>query len=80
MKKGISAHADYDRSGRWYLEVEKAKGRLTLDEIREAARDYEADHYLLHIDALHDQYDMQYDEETIGDIAVLYRSDVLGEL
>lgn len=79
MKRGISVHADYDRGGRWYLAVEKAKGRLTLDEILDAAREYGADHYLLHIDAVHDPDDIQYGEEPVGDVAILYRSDVLFE-
>ena len=37
MKRGIEIHSDYDRSGRWHLIIEKKKGKLSLDEIKECA-------------------------------------------
>lgn len=76
MKKGITAYPDYDRSGCWMLKIEKAKGKLTLEEIREAAREYECDFYLLVVDSYHDPNDVQYGEQAVGDLAILYRSDV----
>lgn len=76
MKKGITAYPDYDRSGCWMLKIEKSKGKLTLEEIREAAREYECDFYLLVVDSYHDPNDVQYGEQAVGDLAILYRSDV----
>ena len=79
MKKGIEVHADYDATGRWILVIEKARGRLTLDEIMEAARDWEWDFYLLVLDCFHEE-DIPYGcEAPKGDRAVLYRTDLLYE-
>lgn len=79
MKKGIEAHTGYDKSGRWKLIIEKKKGKLTLDEIKEAAREVEWDFYLLVLDCYHDE-DIQYaDSEPIGDRVELYRTDLFFE-
>lgn len=61
------------------MKIEKAKGNLTLEEIREAEREYEYDFYLLVVDAYHDPNDVQYGEQAVGDLAILYRLDVLNE-
>ena len=37
MKRGIEVWSEYDRTGRWCLRAKKARGRFTLDEVREAA-------------------------------------------
>lgn len=74
-----TAYLDYDCSGRWIMKIEKAKGNLTLEEIREAEREYEYDFYLLVVDAYHDPNDVQYGEQAVGDLAILYRLDVLNE-
>lgn len=80
MKKGIEVHPDYDSRGRWILVIEKKRGRLSLDEIREAARDWEWDFYLLVLDCFHEEYDVQYGfDAPAGDRAVLYRTDLLYE-
>jgi hypothetical protein len=80
MKRGIEVHSDYDRSGRWHLIIEKKKGKLSLDEIKECAREYELDYYLLVLDCIHDEYDVQYYESSPkGDIAILYRTDLFNE-
>ena len=36
MKRGISAHWDYDRKDKMVLVIEKKRGKLTLDEIQDA--------------------------------------------
>ena len=77
MKRGIDVHPDYDRTGVWCLIVEKKKGKLTLEDIKEAAREYEWDYYLLVLDCFHDPYEIQGDEMPEGDIAVLYSHDAL---
>lgn len=68
MKRGIETHSDYDNQGRWMLCIEKARGKFTLDEIIEVAKEWEEDIYALVIKAL----DMEY-EETAGDYVELYR-------
>lgn len=79
MKKGIVASADRDASGRWILVIEKKRGRLTLDEIKEAARDWEWDFYLLVLDCFHDE-DVAYGYDAPqGDRVTLYRTDLLYE-
>lgn len=46
MKRGIEVYTDYDEKGRFTHYVKKRKGKLTLEEIREALREYEEDYYL----------------------------------
>lgn len=81
MKKGIEAWPDYDKTGRWMLVIEKKRGRLTLEEIKEAAREYEWDFYLLVLDCFHDNSaEIQFAEgPPVGDRVVLYRTDLLHE-
>jgi hypothetical protein len=75
MKKGIEAHADYDKNGRWRLIIEKKRGRLTLEEIKETAREWELDFYLLVLDCFHEE-DVQYCYDLPkGDRVELYRTD-----
>lgn len=79
-KKGIEWHTGYDKSGRWCLTVEKKRGKLSLDEIREAARECEWDFYLLVVDAFHEEFDEQFgDNRREGDFVTLYRTDLLYE-
>lgn len=79
-KKGIVTTAGWDESGRWCLTIEKKRGRLTLDEVRQAAREEEWDYYLLVIDAFHDDFDDQFGENAPpGDFALLYRTDLFYE-
>ena len=78
--KNIEAHADYDKSGRWVLIIEKKRGRLSLEEIRETAREWELDYYLLLLDCFHDTDDVQYYyEPPRGDSVMLYRTDLFYE-
>lgn len=52
MKKGINTWADYDRQGNWMLCVGKKRGKLSLDEIKQAAQEYELDIYALFLDCM----------------------------
>jgi len=79
MKKGIEVWPDYDKGGRWCLRVKKSKGRFTLDEIVEIAREYENDFYLLLLDAFHDEDSVQFAEAQHGDFVTLYRTDLFYE-
>ena len=78
MKKNIEVWQDYDKTGRWCLRMQKSRGKFTLDEIREAARDYEWDFYLLVLDAFHDDEDQLMESQT-GDFVTLYRTDLFYE-
>lgn len=83
MKKGIEVWPEYDKQGRWILKVQKKKGKLSLDEIREAARAIEWDFYLLVLDCFHDEDEEMLPDGTFGaptgDMVTLYRTDLLYE-
>lgn len=50
MKKGINVWSEYDRQGDWALCIGKKRGKLSLDEIKQAAQEYELDIYALFLD------------------------------
>ena len=76
MKRGIEAWPDYDVNGRWCLKIQKKRGRLTLEEIKEAAREIEWDFYLLVLDCFHEEDDIEQNGECpTGDYVTLYRTD-----
>lgn len=76
MKKGIEAWSDYDKTGQWILNIKKSRGRLTLDEIREACMEYEQDFYMLVIVAMDREIGQYYDLDDLeGDFVTLYRAD-----
>lgn len=77
MKKGIEVNSEYDANGRWCLHISKKRGKLTLEEIKDAAREWEWDFYLLVLDCYHDEADNeQFGDTPVGDHAVLYRTDL----
>ena len=80
-KTNIETYVEYDKNGRWRLIIEKPRGKLTLDEIKEKAREWEWDYYLLVLDCFHDPNDVQdgYYEPPVGDRVELYRTDLLYE-
>ncbi len=76
MKKGIEVWSDYDKTGQWILNIKKSRGRLTLDEIREACMEYEQDFYMLVIVAMDREIGQYYDLDDLeGDFVTLYRAD-----
>lgn len=76
MKRGIEAWPDYDPTGTWVLKVKKKRGRLTLDEIQEAAMEYDQDFYMLVIRAMDDNLDQYFNTDDLeGDFVTLYRAD-----
>ena len=76
MKKGIEVWPDYDKLHIWTLHIKKARGRLTLDEIKDACTDYEQDFYLLVICAMDREVGQYYDTDDLeGDYVTLYRAD-----
>lgn len=76
-KSKIECYSDHDESGEWILVIEKDKGKLTLEEIKKAAREHEWDYYFLFVDCYHEEYDVQYfwnTEDIEGDRVILYRA------
>lgn len=86
MKKGIEVWSDYDRTGKWVLNIGKVKGKLSLQDIRDAAMEYEEDIYVLPIIALSDREDTYEGffvpnndgtESHYDDLVQLYRMDAV---
>ena len=74
MKRGIEVWQDYDQTGQWCLRIKKRKGKLSLDEIAEAAMEYEQDFYAVIIKAVDDDMVQYYDDIETGDYVTLYRA------
>lgn len=74
MKKGIEVWPDYDSAGRWILCIKKAKGKFTLDEITEIAKEYEQEFYAVIIKAIDGECDQYFDDIETGDFVTLYRA------
>lgn len=75
IKKGIEVWSDYDRQSVWTLHIKKKRGRLTLDEIIEACKDYEQDFYLLVLCAMDREVGQYYETDDLeGDYVTLYRA------
>ena len=76
MKRGIEVWSDYDRAGMWQLHIKKARGTLSVEEIRQAAMEYEEDLYMLTIVAIDADTEQYYDLDDLqGDQVVLYRTE-----
>lgn len=54
-EKGTTVESGYDVEGRWHLKLRKAKGKFTLDEIIEAAKEWEEDYYAVIVKAMSDE-------------------------
>ena len=50
LSRNIDVWSGHDQTGEWVLYVGKKRGKLSLDEIREAAESYETDFYVLVLD------------------------------
>lgn len=78
MKRGIEVEMRVDQQGQCVLVIRKARGKLTLEEIREAAMEYEQDYYGLVLKCIDEDMDQYYDDDLLGDAAELYSiSDIL---
>ena len=78
MKKGIEVYTEFDPQGHCVLVIRKQRGKLTLEEIREAATEYEQDYYGLVLKCIDEDMDQYYDDDLLGDAAELYSiSDIL---
>ena len=76
MSKNIEVWTDYDKAGIWTVNIRKKRGKLTLDEIREACMEVEQDFYLLVVCAMDRDMDQYYMFEDLqGDSVTLYRAE-----
>ncbi len=74
MKKGTEIWSDHDADGTWCLRLKKAKGKFSLDEIIEAAMEWEQDFYAVIIKAVDDDQIQYFDDVEQGDYITLYRA------
>lgn len=72
MKKGLSCELAHDGAGNLMLVVRKERGKLTLDDIREAATEYEQDYYALLLKCMDEDISQYWDDNLLGDAAELY--------
>lgn len=74
MKRGVKVYGDYDRTGKMVVKIEKSRGRLSLDDIRDALKEYDQNFYFLVVNtAVDDEGNGGYEQD--GDLAVLYYTD-----
>jgi len=75
MKSGITVEQSYDAAGEWCLHIHKKRGTLSLEEIRQAAMEYEQDFYMLMIKAIDEDLSQYYETDDVdGDFVTLYRA------
>lgn len=74
MKKGVTIWSDYDANNRWCLRCQKKRGRFTLDELTELAKDWEQDFYAVIIKAMDEDMEQYFDVRDDGDYVTLYRA------
>ena len=78
LKKGLSSEGTWDPDGNFCLKVRKERGKLTLEDIRQAAMDYEEDYYFLVMKCMNEDMAQYFDDDLQGDVAELYcATDVL---
>lgn len=73
-KRGTEVWADYDANNRWCLRCQKKKGRFTIDELIELAKDWEQDFYAIIIKAIDEDMQQYFDVDDDGDYLTLYRA------
>ena len=79
MKKGIEVSCEWDASGHEVTVVRKERGKLTLDDIREALIEWgDQDYYGLVLKCIDGDMLQYFEDDLKGDCVELYRmSDVL---
>lgn len=56
------------------MKIRKSKGKFSLDEITDIAREYEEDFYAVIINAMSEETAEYYDVDYCGDFVTLYRA------
>ncbi|MEI3167459.1 MAG: hypothetical protein V8S58_05575 [Lachnospiraceae bacterium] len=69
MKKGLSTEVTYDAAGNWMLIVRKERGKLTLEDIREAAMECEQEYYALILKCIDEDMSQYWEDDLRGDVA-----------
>lgn len=73
LSKRIHVCPDYDSDSNACYVVTKEKGRLSLNEVRQALREYECDYYFLLADCFHEENEEpQFSYEQSGDVIIAY--------
>lgn len=72
MKKGLNCELTNDSAGNMMLIVRKERGKLTLDDIRAAATEYEQDYYALILKCMDGDMSQYWTDDLQGDAAELY--------
>ena len=79
LKKGLSTEGTWDPDGNFCLKVRKERGKLTLEDIRQAAMDHEEDYYFLVMKCMNEDMSQYYEDDLEGDVAELYRAEKILE-
>ena len=79
MKKGITVSMEHDAAGHLMYVVRKAKGTLTLEDIKDAMMEYEQDYYALLMKCMDEDTSQYYDDDLQGDAAELYPIEMILE-
>lgn len=74
MKKGLSVESKYDRAGNWMLIVKKERGKLTLEDVREVATEYDQDYYAIILKCMDEDVAQYWEDDLQGDVAEMYRA------
>ena len=80
MKRGIEVEMHVDTDGQCVLVIRKARGKLTLEEIREAAMEYEQNYYGLVMKCMDGDMLQYFDDDLKGDAVELYEMDDVLEM
>lgn len=80
MKKGIEVYTEFDPQGHCVLVIRKQRGKLTLEEIREAAMEYEQNYYGLVMKCMDGDMLQYFDDDLKGDAVELYEMDDVLEM
>lgn len=75
MKKGIEVWSGLDDFGNWMLKISKKRGKLTIEDIKEAATEWEPNYYCLVLKCIEEDGLQWYDDDLDGDAAELYEAD-----
>lgn len=78
MKRGISVKDDFDTAGNIFYRITKKRGKLTLDEIREALTEEVCEDYYFIVMKAIDVGGVQFDEDDPkGDEVDVYEKDCI---
>ena len=80
MKKSIEVWPSNDAQGNWMLCIKKARGKLTLEEIIQAAKEYEEDYYMMPLKCIDGDMLQYFDDDLASDYVELYSAQAVLEM